>query len=308
MRAIAVIILFLIVVSIFAAPVLASDITITVGKEQIHTKMVLSLHQNMTEFPNQTSSLTMSRDSNLSMAFTEALRKANPTASISDLVLTVNSTKTWLNLTATMSISGVYERRGDTSSVSTTWKAFNISADLRSGNFSYNAVGRRYLRPVIDFYVNASKFENKPNATIQAVTFFVNGTQSVAGEVAANQVGNATVLDFRSLAVTLEQWRRTYDLANNTTTWRYTPMVPLAASVKATRFNRTLEIFSDYSYNAEVSVPGLARAAGNTLLIDVGTGQKEWIMAGIVVLAIGLALATQLMFRARKKAAMAKWR
>lgn len=250
----------------------------------------------------------MAQDPNLSIAFTEAFRKANPAASISDLALTVNSTKAWLNLTATMGISGVYETRGDTSAVSTTWKAFNTSADLRTGNLSYNAVGRKYLRPVIDFYVNASKFENRPNATIKAVTFFVNGTQSVAGDVAANQVGNATVLDFRSLDVPLEQWTRTYELANNTTTWRYTPMAPLAASVQATRLNRTIEIFSDFSYNAEVTVAGLARAAGNTLLIDVGTGQKEWVMAGIVFLAIALALVTQLMFRARKKAAMAKWR
>ena len=80
-----------------------------------------------------------------------------------------------------------------------TWRRFNVSTDLRSGNFSYNTVGSVYLRPVVDYYVNASKFENNPNATIKGVNFFLNQTRVVAGSAEANNVGNFTMLDFRPL-------------------------------------------------------------------------------------------------------------
>lgn len=164
-------------------------------------------------------------------------------------------------------------------------------------------VGSQYFRSVVEFYVNASRFENNPNATIKAVTFLVNETQSVGGAEAANYVGNFTVLDFRPLRVPIDQWARTYNLSNNTTTWRYTPPVMLAASVKASQLNKSLTLFSNYTYSAELIAPGLAQAVGNILRVDIGTGLKEWIMAGVVVLSLGLVTAVQLMFRARKKAA-----
>jgi len=265
--------------------------------------MVLSVHQNMTDLPNQTSTLTATPDSDIYSSFTDAVRKLDPSTRISDLTLRVNSTRAWLNLTAAMNVTGVTHTSGDLSVVNMTWRAFNMSADLQTGNLSYNAIGKKYLRPVVDFYVNASMYEADPNATIKAVTFFVNGTQSVAGADAANHVGNTTVFDFRSLGVPLERWTRTYSVSNNTTTWRFAPGSVLAAFVRAQKLNQTFEIFSDYSYSAEISVLGLARASGNSLLIDLGTGEKEWIMSGVVVLAIVLAMAAQILFRMKRKAA-----
>lgn len=275
----------------------------TVEKEQVRVNMVLSVHQNMTDLPNQTSTLTATPDSDIYSSFTDAVRKLDPSTRISDLTLRVNSTRAWLNLTAAMNVTGVTHTSGDLSVVNMTWRAFNMSADLRTGNLSYNAIGKKYLRPVVDFYVNASMYEADPNATIKAVTFFVNGTQSVAGADAANHVGNTTVFDFRSLGVPLERWTRTYSVSNNTTTWRFAPGSVLAAFVRAQKLNQTFEIFSDYSYSAEISVLGLARASGNSLLIDLGTGEKEWIMSGVVVLAIVLAMAAQILFRMKRKAA-----
>jgi len=276
---------------------------VTVEKEQVRVNMVLSVHQNMTDLPNQTSTLTATPDSDIYSSFTDAVRKLDPSTRISDLTLRVNSTRAWLNLTAAMNVTGVTHTSGDLSVVNMTWRAFNMSADLRTGNLSYNAIGKKYLRPVVDFYVNASMYEADPNATIKAVTFFVNGTQSVAGADAANHVGNTTVFDFRSLGVPLERWTRTYSVSNNTTTWRFAPGSVLAAFVRAQKLNQTFEIFSDYSYSAEISVLGLARASGNSLLIDLGTGEKEWIMSGVVVLAIVLAMAAQILFRMKRKAA-----
>lgn len=302
MRSIAVFILFLILVSVWAAPVSASNVTMTFDKDHFQAKLSLSVHQNMTKFLNQSITLDASHDLNMSSAFTEALRKVDPSASFSALTINVWSNATWLNLTIAMRVEGISERKGDIAAVNTTWRAFNISADLRAGNFSYNAIGLRYFRPVLEFYVNASRFASNPNATIRAVNFFVNGTQSVVGPQAANYLGNFTVLDFRPLNVSIDQWARTYNLSNNTTTWRYTPPVLLNASVTAQQLNKSLKLFSEYAYNAEIITPGLAQAVGNTLRVDVGTGLKEWIMAGIVVLSLVLVVAIQFVFRARKKA------
>jgi opacity protein-like surface antigen len=304
-----VILLLAISLSILAVPASASDVSMTVQNEQMQVNMVLSLHQNMTVFPNQTGPLSPAQLTNASSAIAQALRKTSPAANLSGLALKLNSTNDWLNVTVTMSVSGISERHGDILAVNTTWKAFNVSSDLRMGNLSYNTVGSRYLRPAVDFYVNASKFENEPNATIKAVNFFVNQTQSVAPEEAANSAGNFTIFDFKPLDVPLEQWNRTYNVQNNTTTWQYVPLSEVGVFVKAQELNQSLEIFSDFlSYTAEIGVPGLARAQGNVLSIDVGSGQKEWVMSGIVIVAIVVAVASQLLFRTRRKAVRLKRR
>jgi hypothetical protein len=294
--------LLLIVASVCAAPVSAADITITLEKEHVQAKMSLSVHQNMTKFPNEATTLDASHDPNMASAFDKALKETNSSASFSALSMGVASSATWLNLTLIMNIAGTTEKRGDIAYANMTWKSFRTQTDLQAGGLSYNTVGSRYLRPVLDFYVNASKFEESPNATVKAVTFFVNGTQSVPGTVAANSVGNFTVLDFSSLNVPLDQWNRTYSLSNNTTSWRHAPRTILNASVRIQELNKTFTIFSKYAFAAEVTVPGLAQAQGNLLRVDVGSGQEEWIMGGVVVLAIALAVIVQIMFRRRKKA------
>jgi len=301
LRPVAAVILILIAASVFAAPASAADVTITFDKQQVQAKMILSVHQNMTRFPNQATSLDASSDANVSSAINEALRSADPSASFSALSMKVKSNATWLNLTVAMNLAGVSERRGDVADINMTWKGFNTTADLRVGNLSYNTVGSRYFRPVVDFYQNASKFENSPNATIKAVTFFVNGT-SVAGANVANQVGNFTLLDFRSLDLPLDQWNRTYNLANNTTTWRYAPPTILNASIRVQELNETFTLFSYYAYGALITVQGLASAHGNLLRADVGTGQQEWIMTGVVLLAVVAVVIVQVSFRRKRKA------
>ncbi len=304
MRISAFIIVTIALASLLLVPASASSITINVATDHINAKFVLSLHQNMTTFPNESTTVSGLQDGGLTSAFSDALAKVEPSAKISNMTLKVFSNNTWLNLTATMTITGVFDKHGDLAEVNSTWKSLNVVGDLRAGNLSYNDVGKTYLRPALEFYVNASKFENLPNATIKAVTFFVNQTISVTGEVAANQVGNMTVLDFRPLSVPLEQWNRTYHLLNDTTTWQYIPPLPsLSASIRANKGNQSLYAFSVYSYDAEVAVPGLARANGNIVMIDVGSGQQEWAMAGIVVVAIIAAIAAQIAYRAKRRTA-----
>jgi hypothetical protein len=295
-------ILLLILISVIAAPVSAADIRVTIDREQVHARMGLSLYQNMTAFPSEVVTLDGSRDPDMSSAIQEALKATNSSASFSTLTLSIASSASWLNLTLSMNLTGVSERRGDIIYANATWKAFSTQTDLRADNLSYNTIGSKYLRPVVDFYENASKFEQSPNATVKAVTFFVNGTESVEGAVAANHVGNFTLLDFASLSSPVEQWNREYSLSNNTTSWRYEPPMRLNASVRIQELNKTFTIVSRYGVNAEIAVAGLALAQGNTLRVDVGNGEAEWIMSAVIVIAIALTIVVQIMFRRKRKA------
>jgi fumarate reductase subunit C len=301
LRLIAVIVLILIAVSVHATPASAANITISFDKRQVQGQMFLSMHQNMTSFPSQSFTIDSGHDSNISAAFAQALSKITSSASFSSLTLGIATSPTWLNLTINVGVAGVTERKGDISTANVTWKALNVSDDLREGNLSYNKVGSRYLRQMVVFYENASNFETNPNATIKAVTFFLNGT-SVPGTLEANQVGNFTMLDFSALNVPLDQWTRTYTLANNTTSWRYAPPSALNASVRVQKLDTNYTVVASYAYSALITASGMARAQGNVLHADVGSGLQEWIMAGVVVLMIVLAFILQILFRRRRKA------
>jgi hypothetical protein len=296
------VVLIVIAVSVLATPASAANVAIVVDKQQVHAMIDLSLYQNMTSFPREAVTIDGSTDANMSSAIQEALKASNSSASFSALTLSIASSATWLNLTLSMNLTGVSERRGDIVYTNATWKAFRTEADLRAGNLSYNTVGTRYFRPVLDFYENASRFEQNPNATVKAVTFFVNGTESVPGTVAANDVGNFTLLNFASLSSPIERWNREYSLSNNTTSWRYEPPVRLNASVRVQELNKTFTIVSRYGLDAEITVTGLALAQGNTLRVDFGNGEGEWIMSAVIVISIVLTILVQMMFRRKRKA------
>jgi hypothetical protein len=292
--------LLIFLVSSTYVPVSASNVTVTVEREQVHAAFSLSLVQNVTALPNVTASISSGSGSNVSAAFTQALRRANPSAFPSNLTLQITSTKGRLNLTGSMDVVGVSQRNGDILSVNMTWLQFGVNSDLRAQNFSFNRVGSRYFRSVVAFYANASRFVSRPNATITGVTFFANGT-SVGPSAAVNYVGNFTTLDFNSLNPDLDQWNRTYALTNNTTIWRCFPSQLLNFDMRIERKGVTTDYVATYGYNVTLSVPGLGRAQGSILLADVGTGETEWVMATIVILAVVSAIGVQVLFRGRKK-------
>jgi len=301
LRHIAVAILILIVVSIYAAPVSAENVTMTFNNGQLQAKMVLSVHQNMTAFPKETINLDASSDASMAAAFNAALKNVAGSASFSALTVDVTSNPTWINLTISTSVTGMTARHGDVATANMTWRSFNVSSDLRAGDLSYNDVGSRYLRPVAAFYQNASAFETNPNATIKAVTFFVDGT-SVPADVATNTVGNFTVLDFSSLNIPLAQWNMAYTLSNNTSSWRYTPQPLLNASFLVQSLNKTFTLFATCAYSAEITATGLVQTQGDVLLVDIGNGFDEWIMLGVVLLALVFAAVAQIMYARKKKA------
>lgn len=282
------------------APTSASNVTVTIEAQRIHATFALSLIQNVTALPNLTTTIDSTSDSNVSDGFTQALRTVNPSASPSNLSIGLIATQRGLNLTCTFDVLGVSQRNGDILTVNMTWLPFVVGSDLRAQNFSFNTIGSRYFRSVVTYYANASRFVGLPNAVITGVTFFVNGT-SVGPPAAEDYVGNFTTLNFGQLNPNLGQWNRTYTLSNNTTTWRYFPSKSLNFAMRIQRKNAATDYVASYGYNATISVPGVARAQGYMLLVDVGTGQTELVMAAIVILAFVSAITLQLQWRSRKK-------
>jgi len=281
-------------------PASASNVSITVEGQQIHATYALSLVQNVTALPNVLTSVDSTSDSNVSAMFAQALRSVNPSATPSNLSIELVATHDDLNLTCTFDVLGVSQRKGDLLNVNMTWLPFIVRSDLRAQNFSFNTIGSRYLRPVVTFYANASRFVGRPNATITGVTFFVNGT-SVGPPAAQDYVGNFTTLNFGDVSPTVSQWNRTYTLTNNTTTWRDFPSKLLNFDMRIERRNVTLDYIATYGYNVTISVQGVGRTLGSVLLVDVGMGHTELMMAVIVILAIVSTVFVQLRYRSKKR-------
>jgi len=282
------------------APTAAANVTVTVERQQVHATFALFLVQNVTALPYVTTVIDSTSDPNAFAAFTQALRNDDPSASPSNLSIVLASTQRGLNLTCTLDILGVSQRNGDILSVNMTWLPFVVHSDLRAQNFSFNTIGSRYLRSIVTHYANASRFVGLSNATVTGVTFFVNGT-SIGAPAAQDYVGNFTTLNFGPLTPNLAQWNRTYTLINNTTTWRYFPSKPLDFDMRIQRRNVTTDYVATYAYNATISVPGVGRAQGRVLLVDVGSGQTEGVMAAIVILAFVSTITVQLRYRSSKK-------
>ena len=302
MRRIAILVLAVFLLSSIYAPTSASNVTVTVEGQQIHATLALSLVQNVTTLPNVATVIDSTSDSSVAAAFEQALRNTDPSASPSNLSIRLADTQGGLNLTCNLDILGVSQRNGDILSVNMTWLPFVVRQDLQAQDFSFNTIGSRYLRPVVTDYANASRFVGLPNATITGVTFFVNGT-SVGPPAAQDYVGNFTTLNFGSLTPNLGQWNRTYTLSNNTTTWRYFPSKSLNFDMRIQRKSATTDYVATYGYNATISVPGVGRAQGRVLLVEVGTGQTEWVMAAIVILAFVSTITVQLRYRSRRRLA-----
>jgi len=300
LRAVAIMILAIFLASALCVPASASEVAVTVQGEQVHATFDLSLVQNVTRLPGMTATVDSTAQSDVSSAFNAAVSKPDPSASASAVNIEISSTAQRLNLTCQADISGVSNRRGDILAVNMSWLGFNVSSDLRVENFSFNTVGNRYMKPVVAYYANASRFLGRPNVNVTGVTFFVNKT-SIAPAPAVDYIGNFTMLDFRSLSPTLDEWNRTYSLTNNTTSWRYSPSTSLNFDMKIERGNITTDFTASYGYNATISVSAVGRQEGHILLLDVGTSGIEWVMTTILILAVVSALGIQLMFRNRKK-------
>jgi hypothetical protein len=288
--------------SALTAPVHASNLSVAIQGTQVQTNFNLYLHQNITDLPTESTTLDSSSNPNLNSAFSKALHDTYPSAAASSVTLQIVSTKHDLNITGSMGVSGVANRTGDIVTANMTWLPFNVASDLTAGNLSYNEVGSRYFKPLVAYYGNESAFVGRPNATITGVTFFVNGS-AVNPQQAQNYVGNFTTFNFGAINPSLDSWNRTYTLNNDTTTWRYPYSMTLDFDMKIQVKNVTTHYVATFSYSAIISAPGVGRSQGSAIFLDVGTGDKEWAMAAIVVIVLVSAVAVQFLLMSRKKKA-----
>ena len=282
-------------------PASASNVTVTIGAEKVHASYNLYLSQNVTALPNLTTTIDSNSNPDVSAAFTQALMKADPSASATNLNIGLTSVKGSMNLTCAMDVAGVSQVNGDIMTVNMTWLPFDVTSNIRAQNFSFNTIGNTYFQSVVAYYANASRYIGRPNATISGAIFYVNGT-SVGAPAAVAYAGNFTTLNFGLLSTDIDQWNRTYTLTNDTTTWRFWPPKLFDFSMQIERGNATTEYYASYAYNAAISVLGIGRSQGTVLLVGIGGGLTEWVMAAIVVLSVIVAIGVQVRYRGRKKA------
>jgi len=301
LRNIAILTLVVFLASSVIVPASASNVSVTIQAERVHATYNLYLSQNVTALPNLTTTIDSNSNPDISAAFTQALMKADPSASAVNLSVGLTSVKGNVNLTCAMDVAGVSQVNGDIMTVNMTWLPFDVTSNISAQNFSFNAIGKTYFRSVVAYYANLSRFIGRPNATISGAIFYVNGT-SVGPPVAVSYAGNFTTLNFSPLSTDIDQWNRTYTLTNDTTTWRLWPPKLFDFDMQIERGNATTHYVASYGYNAIISVPGIGRSQGTELMVGVGSGLTEWVMAGIVVLSVIVAIGVQARYRGRKKA------
>ncbi len=289
------------------APVFAQDYSITLDQDRVRVRFSLNFFQNMSRYQNITRVpivdrfATAAETENATRVIQVALSKMAPNVRVDGLTIRVNSTGNWINVTSSFQVLGSTQRFGDVLWLNLTWKSFRISEDLRLGNLTYNLVGRRYLRPTIDFFVNATKVGSSQNATIRAVTFFINGT-TVPSNVAADRSGNATIFDFSALGSPVSSWKRVYSVTNNTTTWDMGLNPVFNITVRAQELNRTFNVRSLFRYATKITTPGISRGEGDVVKVDVSNGFKESTMAAIIIAGLGALVFAQIRYRRATRA------
>lgn len=276
---------------------------VDLNRDSFQVSIDLHFYQNLTGFTlvNQTTWFNVTGTAptfsgtpspieiqNLTGGISEAVEALSDKASVSNLQFELAVSERWVNVTASFVVSGVVTREGDITKADLSWKAFNLTRDLKANNISYNQYSRSYLRPLVSEIINQTR--NAPNNfTFVTSTFFLQN-QSISGETTLDRVGTTRLLDFSTLSSQLSLWNRKYDLANHQTTWTFDPgpILDLNIRTQVKPGNVTHHFVANYAYNATVTVPGLAQAQGDTIVVESGSGYREMgMLAILVVLFVG---------------------
>jgi hypothetical protein len=140
------------------------------------------------------------------------------------------------------------------------------------------------------------------NETILEVMYLTGPEAVVNPETAINRAGNVTFLDLRNLDYAIQEWRRTYNLTTDKTTWSYNPGT--AEDLTMTVVPREEPPFSgrvQYAYEAAVSVDGAGQAEKYAISLDAYGGQKILVMSLVMAATFALAVAATLLYRSRRK-------
>jgi hypothetical protein len=277
----------------------ASSATYTIHDGKVSVDLSLHFYQNGTAMPSVNQKFTGAAAQNLTSAIQESLMKEATSTSVNSLSGDLRSSRDWINATIHFDVIGVASQKGSLLNVNCSWIRFKVPSDLRLENVSYNRIGARYIRPAFEKYVN---FDKPPlNATIENVAY-ESGTTQLSPVDAVQRAGNATLLDFTYLAPHVEDWRMTYNLTQASTTWVYSPdpAAEMNMTVKP-RGQNPFSMHASYTYNATLSVEGLAQAHADLISTDVSGGYEPALMLVVVIATFVVAVVASWVYRSQRK-------
>ena len=275
----------------------SADYSIHDGK--VSVELSLQFYQNVTAMPSLNEPFTGVPAEDLASAIEDSLSNTTKTVSVSSLSGEVASNADWVNTTIRFDVDGITTQNSGLLNLNCSWIRFKVPNDLRVGDLSYNLIGAKYIRPTFEKYVG---FETAPlNETIASVGYQF-GTLGTSPELAIQRAGNTTLLDFSYLTPPLEEWKTTYNLTRDSTTWFYDPepaadMSLLVAPRNASAFH----LDASYAYNATLSVNGSAQVKGDTISTDVSGGLQPLLMLGVIIATFVVAVVTSWVYRSRRK-------
>lgn len=277
----------------------ASSVNFTIHDEKASVDLSLHFFQNMTAMPILNEPLPSVAAQDLTSALEESLRNKAGNVTVSSLSAEVRSSQNWINSTIHFDVNGIAYRSGSLLNINSSWIPFKTSGDLRVGNLSYNLIGATYIRPAFEKYAN---FDRLPlNETIETVVYQF-GTENISPGDAAERAGNTTLLDFSHIGPQVEEWKMTYNITRAATTWAYNP-VPVAEMTMTVspRGGSPFSVAATYSYNATLSVDGLALAHGDTITTEVSGGTEPLLMLAAVIATLFVAVVASWIYRSRRK-------
>ena len=277
----------------------ASSLTYTIQETKVSAGLALNFYQNATSMPNLNVTLTGTAAQDLTGALEESIRKKAVDISIISLTGGFTSASGWVNSTINFELAGASVRKGDLLVANCSWIPFNVTRDLRIEDLSYNLIGARYIRPRFAEYVN---YTAAPlNETVSAVQYLSIG-EEVPPLIAVDRAGNATLLDFRLIDQPIQNWKRTYNLTNDLTTWTYDPGLVLGLEMKVTPTEGLPSTFqASYSYNASISVKGSGQAHGDVITVDMYGGLMPLLMLVVVFVTFLAAIIASWTYRSRRR-------
>jgi hypothetical protein len=277
----------------------ASSASYTIQDGSVSVDLVLHFYQNATAMPSVNQRFTGVAAQNLTSAIKESLMSEAASTSVNSLSGELRTSKNWINVTIHFDVTGVTSQKASLLNVNCSWVRFKVPDDLRLENVSYNRIGATYIRPAFEKYVD---FDKPPlNETIGDVAY-TSGTTQVPPVEAVQKAGNATLLDFSYLAPHVENWRMTYNLTQASTTWVYNPgpIAEMNMAVKPRKQN-PFTMDASYTYNATISVKGLAQAHADVISTEVSGGHEPMFMLVVVIATFIVAVVSSWVYRSRRK-------
>jgi hypothetical protein len=261
-----------------AAPVQASNLTVTITSDHLHLQynMQLDLYININGTgPFKPRNVTLIRNSTTTSDFTQftsalnsSLNSTNPHSTVRNLYVAINllsPNQYTMNLTVTviLDLFGVVNRTATGESVNAAARGLSIAQSMNvtlgSEQIPVNNVGE---------LGNLSQHIQQSSSTPGGTTVVVNGRGGATTGEARNAVDQGRTFNFGALGANLASWNRVFSLVNNSTYFSLDTGHSLSVDIT----NRTsngpfihIQVIQDPS--GTITSPGYATGTGNIITI-----------------------------------------